>query len=85
MRREGDRAGDALGAPVNGWALFELGDRERGLAEIERGVSDQAERHSALLRPYYLLLEVDALRRQRQRRGDDRGRRGRGSLTPCAG
>jgi tetratricopeptide (TPR) repeat protein len=49
--------------PVNGWALFELGDREQGLAEIERGVSDQAERHSALLRPYYLLLEVDALRR----------------------
>jgi predicted ATPase len=48
---------------VNGWALFELGGREGGLLEIERGVSDQAERHSALLRPYYLLLEVDALRR----------------------
>jgi tetratricopeptide (TPR) repeat protein len=49
--------------PVNGWAIFELGDRERGLAEIERGVRDQEERHSALLRPYYLLLHVDALRR----------------------
>ena len=49
--------------PVNGWALFELGDRERGLAEIERGVADQEEWHSALLRPYYLLLQADALRR----------------------
>jgi predicted ATPase len=49
--------------PVNGWAIFELGDRERGLAEIERGVTDQEERHSALLRPYYLLLQADALRR----------------------
>jgi predicted ATPase len=49
--------------PVNGWALFELGDRERGLAEIERGVADQEDWHSALLRPYYLLLQTDALRR----------------------
>ena len=49
--------------PVNGWAVYELGDRERGLAEIEHGVSDQEERHSALLRPYYLLLQADALRR----------------------
>ncbi len=49
--------------PVNGWALYELGDRERGLSEIERAVSDQEGAHSALLRPYYLLLHADALRR----------------------
>jgi predicted ATPase len=49
--------------PVNGWAIYELGDHERGLGEIERGVGEQEERHSALLRPYYLLLQADGLRR----------------------
>jgi tRNA A-37 threonylcarbamoyl transferase component Bud32/tetratricopeptide (TPR) repeat protein len=48
--------------PVYGWAQFELGDREAGLATIERGVNALAEAHSWLLRPYYLLLHSDALR-----------------------
>jgi predicted ATPase len=48
---------------VHGWALFELGHTERGLAEIDAGLADQDRVHAELLRPYYLMLQADALAR----------------------
>jgi len=47
--------------PVHGWAMFELGDRDGGLEAIRRGLADLATHHSMLLRPYYLLIEAEAL------------------------
>ena len=47
--------------PVWGWALFETGQRERGLAEVTAGLADQASSHNMLLRPYYLQLHADLL------------------------
>jgi tetratricopeptide (TPR) repeat protein len=47
--------------PVVGWALFETGQRERGLAEISAGLDEQDASRNALLRPYYLQLLADAL------------------------
>ena len=47
--------------PVWGWALFETGQRERGLAEVTAGLADQATSHNALLRPYYLQMHADLL------------------------
>jgi predicted ATPase len=49
--------------PVWGWALFETGQRERGLAEVATGLGDQATSHNTLLRPYYLQLHADLLLR----------------------
>jgi tetratricopeptide (TPR) repeat protein len=47
--------------PVWGWALFETGQRERGLAEVASGLSEQATSHNALLRPYYLQMHAELL------------------------
>jgi hypothetical protein len=47
--------------PVWGWALFESGQRERGLAEVAAGLADQATSHNALLQPYYLQVQADLL------------------------
>jgi tetratricopeptide (TPR) repeat protein len=47
--------------PVVGWALFETGQRERGLAEISAGLDEQDANRNALLRPYYLQLLADML------------------------
>ena len=47
--------------PVWGWALFETGERERGLAEVTAGLAEQATSHNALLRPYYLQMHADLL------------------------
>ena len=49
--------------PVWGWALFETGQRERGLAEVVAGLDEQATSRNALLRPYYLQLHADLLLR----------------------
>jgi serine/threonine protein kinase/predicted ATPase len=46
---------------VHGWILFAQGDREAGLIEISRGLADQADRRSALLRPYFLGIEAEVL------------------------
>jgi predicted ATPase len=50
------------GSVVHGWAAFHLGDREEGLRLIDAGLRLQADHHSALLRPWYLLLQGEALR-----------------------
>jgi len=47
--------------PVWGWALFETGERERGLAELKAGLDEQAASHNMLLRPYYLQMHAEML------------------------
>jgi predicted ATPase len=49
------------GSVVHGWIVCALGDLETGLIEISRGLADQADRHSTLLRPYFLGIESEAL------------------------
>jgi hypothetical protein len=51
-------------APVHGWALFELGERDSGLEAIRRGVDNLAAHNSMLLRPYFLLVHAEALWRE---------------------
>jgi tetratricopeptide (TPR) repeat protein len=53
-------------APVHAWAVFELGNRDEGLAAIRRGVDNLAAHHSMLLRPYFLLVLAEALWRTNQ-------------------
>jgi predicted ATPase len=48
-------------AVVHGWMICAQGDLEAGLIEISRGLADQADRRSALLRPYFLGIEAEAL------------------------
>ena len=63
--------------PVWGWALFETGQRERGLAEVAAGLSEQATSHNALLRPYYLQMHAELLLQlNRVGRGRSPARRG---------
>ena len=46
---------------VRGWALFESGDRKRGLEEVAAGIADQKAAHNMLLRPYYLQMHAELL------------------------
>ncbi len=46
---------------VHGWIVCAQGDMEAGLIEISRGLADQADRRSALLRPYFLGIEAEVL------------------------
>jgi hypothetical protein len=52
--------------PLRGRALVELGEIDRGLAEIADGLEAQAFTRSALLRPYYYTLHAGALFRARR-------------------
>ena len=59
---EKDIAQERLWArPVVGWALFETGQHEQGLAEMSAGLDDQDTHNNALLRPYYLQMLADML------------------------
>jgi predicted ATPase len=49
--------------PLRGRALVELGETERGLDELERGLEAHVITRSALLRPYYFVLHAGALLR----------------------
>jgi predicted ATPase len=46
---------------IHGWIVCAQGDMEAGLIEISRGLADQADRRSALLRPYFLGIEAEVL------------------------
>jgi serine/threonine protein kinase/predicted ATPase len=52
--------------PLRGRALVELGETERGLDELERGLEAHVITRSALLRPYYFVLYAGALLRARR-------------------
>jgi tetratricopeptide (TPR) repeat protein len=54
------------GAPFRGRALVELGQIDRGLAELKEGLAAHTLTRSALMRPYYLVLYAGALLRARR-------------------
>jgi predicted ATPase len=52
--------------PLRGRALVELGEADRGLRVMEETLAAHTITHSALLRPYYLVLYAGALMRNRR-------------------
>jgi serine/threonine protein kinase/predicted ATPase len=54
------------GAPLRGRALVELGQIDAGMQELKAGLAAHAITHSALLRPYYLVLLAGGLLRARR-------------------